>query len=65
MEEQHSKLASAVIEAAGKFNHAVNCAADAGILVEISVENEDPELTLGSIPRQKLIVNVYQKDQSS
>lgn len=59
MEEQYGKLASAVIEAAEKFNHAVNRAADAGILVEISVVNEDPELTLGSIPRQKLIVNVY------
>jgi len=39
-------------------------AADAGILVDVSVVTEDPELTLGSIPRQKLVVKVYQRDQA-
>ena len=42
----------------------VNRAADAGILVDVSVVTEDPELTLGSIPRQKLVVKVYQRDQA-
>ncbi len=64
MEEQHSTLAGAVIDAAKSFNHAVNRAADAGILVDVSLVAEDPELTLGSIPRQKLVVKVYQRDQA-
>ncbi len=63
MEEQHSKLAQAVTDAAKEFNHAVNRASDAGILVDVSVENEDPELTLGSIPRQKVVVKMYQSGQ--
>lgn len=64
MDEQHKTLAGAVTEAARNFNHAVNRAADAGILVDVSVVTEDPELTLGSIPRQKVVVKVYQRDQA-
>ena len=64
MAEEHDRLAGAVVDAANKFNHAVNKAADAGILVDVSVENQDPELTLGSIPRHKLIVKVFSIDKS-
>ena len=50
-------------DAANEFNRAVNEAVDAGMLVDVSVESGDPELTVGALPRPKLIVRVLPQDR--
>jgi len=52
-----TKLMEAVNDAARSFNRAVSEAADAGLLVEVALE-DDPELTTGATPRPMLAVNV-------
>lgn len=58
-----TKLAESVNDAAQRFNRAVFEAADAGLLVEVALE-DDPELTTGASPRPKLVVNVRRPGES-
>ncbi|HEX9582894.1 MAG TPA: hypothetical protein VGB36_00120 [Gammaproteobacteria bacterium] len=53
-----AELAHAVSEAAQRLNWAMSAAADAGLLVEVIVD-DDPERTVGATPYPKLTVKVH------
>ena len=62
MDEKRKQRVDAVIKATKELNLALNRAADIGILVDVSVENDDPGLTIGTIPCHKVVVKVYGKE---
>lgn len=55
---------NAVTDAARAFNIAVSEAADAGLLVEVTLV-DDPDITKGATPRPRLAVTVHGKGDLS